>query len=90
MSPNWTEKHELPLRSQPIPEENFSNDSLSSIYWFKIRKLDKLIERNKASMKKAIDEKSSEEEVMKTMKIHQKLMEIRKDIALKINTVIIK
>ncbi len=90
MSPNWLDKHDLPLRSQPMPEANFNNDSISAIYWFKIRKLDKLIERNKASMKKAIDEKSGEEDVMKAMKIHQKLMEIRKDIALKLNTVIVR
>ncbi len=90
MSHNWLEKHDLPLRSQPMPEANFNLDSISSIYWFKLRKLDKLIERNKASMKKAIDEKTGEEDVMKAMKIHQKLMEIRKDIALKLNTVIVR
>ncbi len=90
MSPNWLDKHDLPLRSQPMPEANFNNDSISAIYWFKIRKLDKLIERNKANMKKAIDEKSGEEEVMKAMKIHQKLMEIRKDIAVRLNTVILR
>ena len=90
MSPNWLDKHDLPLRSQPMPEANFNLDSISAIYWFKLRKLDKLIERNKASMKKAIDEKSGEEDVMKAMKIHQKLMEIRKDIALKVNTVIVR
>ena len=90
MSPNWLDKHDLPLRSQPMPEANFSNDSISAIYWFKLRKLDKLVERNKANMKKAVDEKTGEEEVIKTMKIHQKLMEIRKDIALKVNTVIVR
>ncbi len=90
MSPNWLDKHDLPLRSQPMPDANFNNDSISAIYWFKLRKLDKLIERNKASMKKAIEEKSGEDEVMKAMKIHQKLMEIRKDIALKVNTVIVR
>ena len=41
-------------------------------------------------MKKAVDEKTGDEEVIKTMKIHQKLMEIRKDIALKVNTVIVR
>ncbi len=90
MSPQWLERHDLPLRSQPMPDANFNLDSISSIYWFKLRKLDKLIERNKASMKKAIDEKTGEEDVMKAMKIHQKLMEIRKDIALKLNTVIVR
>jgi len=90
MSPNWLDKHDLPLRSQPMPEANFSNDSISAIYWFKLRKLDKLIERNKARMKKAVDEKAGDEEVIKTIKIHQKLMEIRKDIAIKVNTVIVR
>ena len=90
MSPNWEEKHQIPLRSQEMPDDNFNLDSISSIYWFKLRKLDKLVERNKASMKKAIEEKSGEEEIMKAMKIHQKLMEIRKDIALKLNTVIVR
>jgi len=90
MSHNWLDIHQLPLRSQLVPEENFNLDSISAIYWFKLRKLDKLIERNKDSMKKAIDEKSGEEEVMKAMKIHAKLMEIRKDIALKVNTVIVR
>ena len=90
MSPNWLDKHDLPLRSQPMPDANFNLDSISAIYWFKLRKLDKLIERNKASMKLAIEEKSGEDEVMKAMKIHQKLMEIRKDIALKLNTVIVR
>jgi len=73
-----------------MPEANFSNDSISAIYWFKLRKLDKLIERNKARMKKAVDEKAGDEEVIKTIKIHQKLMEIRKDIAIKVNTVIVR
>lgn len=90
MSPNWIDKHDLPLRSQPMPDLNFNNDTLSAIYWFKIRKLEKLIDKNKVNLKAAIDEKKQDEEVMKCMKIHQKLMDIKKEIGEKLNTVVIR
>jgi len=90
MSPNWIDKHDLPLRSQPMPELNFNNDSLSAIFWFKLRKLEKLIDKNKASLKAAIDQPDNEEEVMKCMRIHQKLLEIKKDIGEKLKTVVIR
>jgi len=42
MSPNWLEKKDMPLRSQPIPEENFRKDTIKEVKKLKLAWLKKI------------------------------------------------
>lgn len=88
-SPNWEMMYDSPLRSQKPPEENFNNDSISAIFWFKIRKLDKLLQKNQQDLLAAQEEKD-DAAIMKCLKIHQKLTAIRKEMAELLKAVVLK
>ena len=89
MSPNWIDKWDLPLRSQPMPEENFNNDSMQAIRRFKLRKVNKVLAQNQERIKKA-QEEWDDEKAMKFLKIQMKLIQTRNDLARDLGTVTLK
>jgi len=89
MSPNWIDIHDLPLRTQPIPELNFNKDSIQAILRFKLGKVIKLLGENQSRIKSAQDAGDSEK-LNKRLKVHMKLLEIRNQLATELNTVSLK
>ncbi len=53
-SPNWEAMWHYPLQNQPMPEENAEADIQQALGMFKIRKLNRLLEKNKERLKAAI------------------------------------
>jgi len=53
-SPNWEAMWHYPLQNQPKPEENAEADIQQALGMFKIRKLNRLLEKNKERLKAAI------------------------------------
>ncbi len=89
MSHNWIDIHDLPLRSQPVPEENFSADSIQAIMRFKFGKLIKVLEQSQQRIKEAQD--AGDHELLdKRMKVHMKLLQVRNELAEKLKTVSLK
>ena len=89
MSHNWIDIHDLPLRSQPVPEENFNADSIQAIMRFKFGKLIKVLEQSQQRIKDAQD--AGDQELLdKRMKVHMKLLKVRNELAEKLKTVSLK
>lgn len=89
MSHNWVERWNYPLQNQPVPELNFDLDARQALDRFKLRKLIQLCEVNQARIK-AAGESDNFEELMRLMKIHQKMLEARNALAKKTGAVVLK
>ncbi|MFK7810168.1 MAG: toprim domain-containing protein, partial [Saprospiraceae bacterium] len=88
-SPNWKDKHEIDLRTQPMPEMNFTKDSIYAINIFKLKKIEKTLAANQERIKDA-QSKDDMSLYMKYLKVHNKLLALRSDLAKLTNTVIVK
>ena len=78
-SENWEKKLENPLQTQLMPELNFKQDTITSINQFKLRKIQKLYEKNQQRLKELKPDQF--EEMVKILKLQKKLGEIRKELA---------
>lgn len=88
-SANW-EKLNVFLSSQKMPEENHVADAKSGILRFKLKKIERLMEKNQAEIKKIQESGADLEELLKLLKVQQKLIQMRGDIAREQNTVVLK
>jgi DNA primase len=88
-SPNWIERHNLPLQNGPMPDLNFDLDMRQSIDRFKLVKIDKLRIINRLRIKEA-GESNNFDEMMRFGKIQQKLEQTRNEIAKRNGAVVIK
>ena len=89
MSANWIDKYQLPLQNQPMPEVNFDNDTRQALDRFKLRKLMKMCDSNNQRIKAASD-KGDIEEMLRYIRVQQKLLEVRNDLAKRTGTIILK
>ncbi|MBK9336237.1 MAG: DNA primase [Lewinellaceae bacterium] len=81
-SPNWEIKWNYPLQNQQMPEQNFDADMRKALGIFKIRKLNRLLEVNKARLKAASlqgDEKSERNLMQINIKIEQARNKVAKE-----------
>lgn len=86
-SENWAKRWEISL-TQGMPEENFHRDALYSLRRFKLRKLDRMIRRNKVKIREAFEGKS--DDYMIYLKVDQHLKEKRNQLAKDLGTVVLK
>lgn len=87
-SRNWEDKWDKPLQTQPIREKNFKRDAISAVNQFKLRKVQKVYEKNQKRLK---DLSTADfVEMMKILKVQKKLGEIRKELAALSRTVVVK
>jgi hypothetical protein len=78
-SANWEEKLRAPLRTQEMPEENYHMDTFLVVNHFKQKKIEELIEQNKAKLTQNF-ETGNEEGVNKCLAVQKQLIEIRKEV----------
>lgn len=88
-SSNWLEKLHRPLETQKDPEINFHRDSEQALKRFKLRKIMKLCDQNQDIIRKSSDT-GDMSTLMKHLKIQQKLIEMRNNLAAELKTVILK
>jgi DNA primase len=69
---NW-EKLNVFLSSQKMPDDNHAADAKSGILRFKLRKIERLMEKNQQEIKKIQEAGSDIEELMKLLKVQQQL-----------------
>jgi hypothetical protein len=79
----------IELQTQPAPDKNFTLDSIYSLNIFKLRKVIKMINKNKEKLKGYTDDQGTEK-YMKYLKIATKLESIRREIAKKYGIVTLK
>ncbi len=88
-SDNWQNKLNRPLETQKSPELNFNMDSMQAIKRFKLRKIIKLCEQNQEIVRKSSDT-GDMSTMMKHLKIQQRLLEMRNNLAKEMNTIVFK
>jgi DNA primase len=88
-SDNWEVKWGRMLETQKMPDINFTKDSFSSLKRFKLRKIMKVCDHNQELIRKSSDA-GDMATMMKHLKIHQRLMEMRTQLANELNTVVLK
>jgi DNA primase len=85
-SHNWIDKHDLPLQNQKSYEENFAQDTVDSVNRFKLRKVIKILKDNQEKLKTTKDST----EMIKILKVQQKLTEMKVELAAYFGSVIVK
>ncbi len=74
-SHNWWEMHAITLRTQPEPDENFFEEGMQALKYFKLGKIKDMMAENKEKMKK------EDADVILLIKTHQRLLEMRNELA---------
>lgn len=77
------------LNTQELPEINHVADAKSSILRFKLKKIERLIRKNQLLLKES-QEAKNDTDMLIYMKVSLKLMEIKKDLAQQMNTVVLR
>lgn len=81
-SPNWEARWNFPLQNQPMPEDNAEADIQHALAMFKIRKINRLLEKNKERLKTAIANGDTKAE-MQYLQTNLKIEQVRNRIARK-------
>ncbi len=85
-SPGWLKRFNI-TTSQPVPDENFINDTTQALMRFKLEKVKELCEQNNDRIK-AISMKDHPETVKRYLQVQMKLNGMRKEITDQLNTVV--
>lgn len=88
LSENWEKRYEITLQTQKAPELNFSEDSIQALKRFRLRKISRMCQKNQDEIKK-YTASGDMEKLMLHMKVQQKLLNIRNDLAKELGTVIL-
>lgn len=81
-SHNWEDMHDMSLRSQPFPEENFFKECMEALKYFKLTKIKAMMAENKEKMK------DKDANIIRLVKTHQKLLEMRNALAKELRIVL--
>ncbi len=87
-SENWIQKFDKPLATQLMPDENFKTDAMTGVNLFKLKKIQRLYEKNQRLLKDI--PKNDFDSVMRLLKVQQRLMDIRKELAELTGTVVLR
>jgi len=87
-SENWINRFEKPLATQLMPDINFKADAMMGVNSFKLKKIQRVYEKNQRRLKDVA--KEDFEELMRLLKVQKKLMEIRSELAVLTGTVVLR
>lgn len=88
-SENWEKKWDIHLRWQKSPETNFEDDSRQALVRFKLRKIEKVLAENRQKIKE-LNDAGDHAQVLAYMKVLQKLLVMRSELAAQTGAVVLK
>lgn len=88
-SENWEKKWNIFLQTQKMPEHNFKADSQSAVLRFRLRKILRMGQRNNEKIAE-LAKAGQLDQLTLHLKVQNKLNEMKKDLALKLGTVVLK
>jgi DNA primase len=89
-SPNW-ERYNVYLTTQKMPEQNHKRDVASSVGRFKLKKIERMAQKNQQKLKDLQQGiQNSAEDIMLLLVVQQKLNTMRNELAKTLNTVVLK
>lgn len=86
-SPNWA-KLNIFLNSQKMPEENQIADAISGVLRFKLHKINRLLKANQKRIGE-LQKTGSVDDLFLALQVQQRILEMRNELAAKLNTVIL-
>lgn len=87
-SENWEKRWEIFL-NQKTPEQNFLKDSLQALRRFKLRKIMRMCDKNLKRINE-LTKAGETEKLVAHLKVQQRLLQMRNELAEKLGTVILK
>ncbi len=87
-SPGWEDRYDIYLTTQKMPELNFTQDSLSALLRFKLRKIIRMCGKNQQRLKELKSEKDASK-MLRIIRVQAKLIEIRDELARQLGTVVL-
>jgi DNA primase len=87
-SENWEKKWDIYLNTQKMPDENFVKDSEHALKRFRLKKIVRKCIENQEKIK-ALGKAGDVENMMLHMRLQQKLLEIRNELARELGTVVL-
>lgn len=88
LSENWEKRYEITLQTQKSPELNFSEDSIQALKRFRLRKISRMCQKNQEEIKQ-LSASGDMDKLMVHMKVQQKLLSIRNELAKELGTVVL-
>lgn len=87
-SENWEKKWDIYLNTQKMPDENFVKDSHHALKRFRLKKIVRKCVENQEKIK-SLAKEGKAEEMMLHMRLQQKLLDIRNELAKELGTVVL-
>ncbi len=87
-SENWEKKWDIYLNTQKMPDENFVKDSEHALKRFRLKKIVRKCIQNQEKIKE-LGQAGDVENMMLHMRLQQKLLEIRNELAKELGTVVL-
>lgn len=87
-SEGWAER-EIFLTTQKMPDLNFTNDSMSALLRFKLKKVIRMCEKNQNRLKE-LKSDSDYKKIIRIMKVQKKLQDMRDELAKQLGTIVLK
>ena len=85
---NWIGKLDKPLVTQPMPDDNFKTDAITGVNLFKLKKIQRLYEKNQKDLKNTSNE--NVQGMMRLLQVQQRLMDVRRSVAEQTGSIILK
>lgn len=86
-SSNWEEKYEIVLQTQPMPEDNFTQETLDTLKRFRLRKIDRMLAEVTQKIKKLQQENINHPQILVQMSLFQKLKQHYTDLSREVGMV---
>ncbi len=87
-SENWEKKWDIYLNTQKMPDDNFIKDSQNALKRFRLKKIIRKCAENQEKIKN-LGKEGDVENMMLHMRLQQKLIEIRNELANELGTVVL-
>ena len=88
-SEGWADKWQIYLQTQKMPDENFKTDSLQALLRFKLSKVISMCAKNQARIEELSTKPEEMEALMNLLKVQTRLIDVRKELAAQLGTVIL-
>ncbi|MEL7123856.1 MAG: DNA primase [Bacteroidota bacterium] len=87
-SENWEKRWEIYLNTQKMPDENFQKDSQNALKRFRLKKIIRKCQQNQEKIKE-LGKQGKMDELMLHMRLQQKLLDMRNELANELGTVVL-
>lgn len=75
-SPNWEKMHDITLTTQPMPEENFTKDTIEKLKRFRLRKIQRMISKVDQKIRSLQEQDMNDPKIIVQIKLKLKLQEL--------------